>query len=146
MNLVTKLLSAYEPSVDRIEKYVTNLKSLSEGSNPPSNVDNKDSKDRLRDGTNEVAHEKNGNKRPHEEDRRFYVFFITGLQENIDVEGSFYNFQSASTAKCKGIDAALILFVKYLEEEPLLRGPNWKVIILSLSIDIGKIDGWVGQV
>ncbi|GKB89377.1 hypothetical protein Tco_0961649 [Tanacetum coccineum] len=48
VNLVTKLLSAYEeglkPSVDRIEKYVANLKSLSEGSNPPSNVDKKDSK------------------------------------------------------------------------------------------------------
>ncbi|KAI3775767.1 hypothetical protein L1987_45520 [Smallanthus sonchifolius] len=47
VNLVTKLLSAYEealkPSVDRIEKYVENLKSLSEGSDP-SNVDKEDSK------------------------------------------------------------------------------------------------------
>ncbi|GJW36657.1 RNA-directed DNA polymerase, eukaryota [Tanacetum coccineum] len=42
LNLVTKLLSSYEeglkPSVDRIEKYVSNL------SNPSSNVDKKDSK------------------------------------------------------------------------------------------------------
>ncbi|CAI9272030.1 unnamed protein product [Lactuca saligna] len=50
VDLVTKLLSAYEeglkPSVDRIEKYVKNLKSLSEGSNKdkPSNVDKEDSK------------------------------------------------------------------------------------------------------
>ncbi|KAI3704363.1 hypothetical protein L1987_74581 [Smallanthus sonchifolius] len=48
VNLVTKLLSAYEealkPSVDRIEKYVDNLKSLSEGSDQPSNVDKEDSK------------------------------------------------------------------------------------------------------
>ncbi|GJW11473.1 dehydroascorbate reductase 2 [Tanacetum coccineum] len=77
---------------------------------------------------------------------------------------------------CKGIDAALILFVKYLEEEHSLRGlegqvklggacyaimsnkriqqcyasalfvlhstsPSWKVIILYLSIDIGKMVG-----
>ncbi|KAM0067578.1 hypothetical protein Hdeb2414_s0002g00062921 [Helianthus debilis subsp. tardiflorus] len=48
VNLVTKLLLAYEealkPSVDRVEKYVENLKSLSEGSDPPSNVDKQDSK------------------------------------------------------------------------------------------------------
>ncbi|XP_021972818.1 nucleoporin nup211 isoform X1 [Helianthus annuus] len=48
VNLVTKLLSAYEealkPSVDRVEKYVESLKSLSEGSDPPSNVDKQDSK------------------------------------------------------------------------------------------------------
>ncbi|PWA89094.1 hypothetical protein CTI12_AA113230 [Artemisia annua] len=48
VNLVTKLLSAYEeglkPSVDRIEKYVVNLKSLNEGSDLPSNVDKGDSK------------------------------------------------------------------------------------------------------
>ncbi|CAH1420197.1 unnamed protein product [Lactuca virosa] len=50
VDLVTKLLSAYEeglkPSVDRIEKYVKNLKSLSEGSDKdkPSNVDKEDSK------------------------------------------------------------------------------------------------------
>ncbi|KAI7729320.1 hypothetical protein M8C21_018540 [Ambrosia artemisiifolia] len=48
VNLVTKLLSAYEealkPSVDRIEKYVDKLKSLSEGPDPPSEVDKEDSK------------------------------------------------------------------------------------------------------
>ncbi|KAD7478493.1 hypothetical protein E3N88_01629 [Mikania micrantha] len=48
VNLVAKLLSTYEeglkPSVDRIEKYVENLKSLSGGSDPPSNVDKEDSK------------------------------------------------------------------------------------------------------
>ncbi|KAJ9541080.1 hypothetical protein OSB04_027586 [Centaurea solstitialis] len=47
VDLVTKLLSTYEdglkPSVDRIEKYVENLKSLKEGSDPPS-VDKEDSK------------------------------------------------------------------------------------------------------
>ncbi|KAL8246714.1 hypothetical protein R6Q59_007930 [Mikania micrantha] len=47
VNLVAKLLSTYEeglkPSVDRIEKYVENLKSLSGGSDPPSNVDKEDS-------------------------------------------------------------------------------------------------------
>ncbi|KAI7756262.1 hypothetical protein M8C21_015496, partial [Ambrosia artemisiifolia] len=46
VNLVAKLLSAYEeglkPSVDRIEKYVENLKSLSGGSDPPSNVEDKE--------------------------------------------------------------------------------------------------------
>ncbi|XP_071735408.1 uncharacterized protein [Rutidosis leptorrhynchoides] len=48
VDLVTKLLSAYEeglkPSVDRIEKYVENLKSLSEGKGPTSNVNKEDSK------------------------------------------------------------------------------------------------------
>ncbi|XP_076929694.1 uncharacterized protein LOC143594208 isoform X2 [Bidens hawaiensis] len=48
VNLVAKLLSAYEeglkPSVDRIEKYVENLKSLSGGSDAPSNVDKEASK------------------------------------------------------------------------------------------------------
>ncbi|KAJ0703819.1 hypothetical protein HanPI659440_Chr14g0555511 [Helianthus annuus] len=48
VNLVAKLLSAYEeglkPSVERIEKYVENLKSLSGGSDPPSNVDKEASK------------------------------------------------------------------------------------------------------
>ncbi|KAK1410664.1 hypothetical protein QVD17_37202 [Tagetes erecta] len=48
VNLVAKLLSAYEeglkPSVDRIEKYVENLKSLSGGSDPPSKVDKENSK------------------------------------------------------------------------------------------------------
>ncbi|KAI7729322.1 hypothetical protein M8C21_018542 [Ambrosia artemisiifolia] len=48
VNLVTKLLSAYEealkPSVDRIEKCVDKLKSLSEGPDPPSGVDKEDSK------------------------------------------------------------------------------------------------------
>ncbi|KAI3798632.1 hypothetical protein L1987_33910 [Smallanthus sonchifolius] len=48
VNLVAKLLSAYEeglkPSVDRIEKYVENLKSLSGGSDLPSNMDKEDSK------------------------------------------------------------------------------------------------------
>ncbi|KAL4577956.1 hypothetical protein LXL04_014071 [Taraxacum kok-saghyz] len=48
VDLVTKLLSTYEeglkPSVDRIEKYVKNLKSLTEGSDKPSNVDKEDSK------------------------------------------------------------------------------------------------------
>nr|XP_043632898.1 uncharacterized protein LOC122604062 [Erigeron canadensis] len=48
VNLVTKLLMAYEeglkPSLDRIEKYVENLKSLSEGSNSPSDVDKEASK------------------------------------------------------------------------------------------------------
>ncbi|XP_076887878.1 uncharacterized protein LOC143538148 [Bidens hawaiensis] len=48
VNLVTKLLSGYEeglkPAVDRIEKYVDNLKSLSKGSDPPSNADKEDSK------------------------------------------------------------------------------------------------------
>lgn len=48
VNLVTKLLSAYEeglkPSVDRIETYVKNLKSLSEGSDKPLKVDKKDAK------------------------------------------------------------------------------------------------------
>ncbi|KAL8193975.1 hypothetical protein R6Q57_026217 [Mikania cordata] len=48
VNLVAKLLSTYEeglkPSVDRIEKYVENLKSLSGGSVPPSNMDKEDSK------------------------------------------------------------------------------------------------------
>lgn len=48
VELVTKLLSAYEeglkPSVDRIEQYVENLKSLSGGSDPQSNVDKEDSK------------------------------------------------------------------------------------------------------
>ncbi|KAI3794479.1 hypothetical protein L1987_37111 [Smallanthus sonchifolius] len=48
VNLVAKLLSAYEeglkPSVDRIEKYVENLKILSGGSDLPSNMDKEDSK------------------------------------------------------------------------------------------------------
>ncbi|XP_076891648.1 uncharacterized protein LOC143543144 isoform X2 [Bidens hawaiensis] len=48
VNLVTKLLSGYEeglkPAVGRIEKYVDKLKSLSKGSDPPSNVDKEDSK------------------------------------------------------------------------------------------------------
>lgn len=48
VNLAIQLLAAYEeglrPSIDRIEKYVENLKSLIEGSGVPSGLNNEDSK------------------------------------------------------------------------------------------------------